>query len=188
MEKKYKILAAVGAVLFICLVVWVIKTTPTEPPPSEKFNPPSEMSYETNTITEEKNGVKIFELNSEKMIVDATTRNADMEGIKGTFYQEDGKYIVLTAQRGDYNNKTGDVHVEGEVVVVDNEGAKLTSEQLDWKGKKEILTAKGKVKVSKDDMRGYGDSLEATNGLRHFKLKGNARILRGVKNSEDKKQ
>ena len=174
--------------LFAVLVYWVISTTPTEPPPTEKFNPPSEMTYETNSIVEEENGRKIFELNSAKMVVDAVTQNAELEGINAKFYQEDGSFVKLKAKVGTYNRKNGNVHVEGNVVVTDSKGAKLTSGKLDWNAKKEVLVATQKVKISKDDMRAYGDRAEATNGLRHFKLQGNARVLRGVKKSEDKKQ
>lgn len=185
MENKYKILIIIGVGLFIGVVAWAIATTPTEPPPTEKIEPPSEMTYETNTIIEESNGVKIFELDSGKMVVDAITQNAELEDIKGKFYQADGTFIELTAKRGNYHQKSGNIHVEGEVVVTDSKGAKLLSNKLDWDGKKEILTATENVKISKDDMRAYGDFAEATNGLRHFKLKGNARVLRGVKGSED---
>lgn len=186
METKYKILIGAGLGLFIALIAWVISTTPNEPPPSEKFAPPSNMTYEKNNIVEEKNGVKLFELDSDKMIVDAATQNAELEGVHAKFYQEDGKFVELTAQRGSYEHTSGNIHVEGEVVVIDSEGAKLISGQLDWRGKEEILIATEKVQISKDDMRAYGDRAEARNGLRHFNLKGNAHILKGVKDTEGK--
>ena len=184
MERKYKILIAIGVGLFVCVVVWAISTTPTEPPPSEKIEPPAKMTYESNNIVEEKNGVKLFELNSSKMIVDAITQNAEIEDVQAKFYQEDGNFVELTAKYGNYNRQTGDIHVEGDVVVTDSKGAKLISGKLDWIGKDEILIATDNVKISKDDMRAYGEFAEASNGLRHFKLKGNAHILRGVKESE----
>ena len=64
-----------------------------------------------------------------------------------------------------------------------HKGAQLISDTLDWQGKQEILIATGNVQISKDDMRAYGDRAEATNGLRHFNLKGNAHVLRGVKDN-----
>lgn len=184
MERKYKILIAIGVGFFVGIVVWAISTTPTEPPPSEKIEPPAKMTYEKNTIVEDKNGVKLFELDSAKMFVDAATQNAELEDVQAKFYQEDGNFVQLTAKSGIYHHQSGDVHVEGDVVVIDSKGAKLVSNKLDWSGKDEVLIATENVKISKDDMRAYGDYAEATNGLRHFKLKGNARILRGVKESE----
>lgn len=184
MKLKFKLLIAAGLGLFLGVVVWAVSTTPTEPPPSEKIEPPSKMTYERNSIVEEKLGVKIFELNSGKMMVDAATQNAELEDVQAKFYQEDGDFVQLTAKSGNYNRQTGDIHVEGEVVVIDSKGSKLVSGKLDWDNKREILIATEDVQISKDDMRAYGDRADATNGLRHFKLIGNARVLRGVKNSE----
>lgn len=185
MNIKLKMLIVAGLGLFVGVVFWAISTTPTAPPPSEKIEPPSTMTYENNTITEDKNGVKIFELDSGKMIVDAATQNAELLDVQAKFYQEDGNFVQLTAKRGNYHHQTGNIHVEGDVKVIDSKGAKLFSGKLDWLNKDEILIATEKVKISKDDMRAYSDRAEATNGLRHFKLKGNAHILRGVKESEE---
>lgn len=182
MEKKYKILIAIGLGLFACLVIWVVATTPDEPPTIEKFEPPSSMTYESNSIVEEKNGEKLFELNSGKMIVDAVTQNAELEDIQAKLYQSDGSFVELRAKRGSYNHQSGDIHVEGEVNVVDSEGAKLISGKLDYLGEEEILVATEDVKIFKDDMRATGDRAEARNGLRHFNLKGNAHIVKSSKN------
>ena len=60
MDKKIKILVGVGIIFFVCLVTWVIRTTPKAPPQKEKIDPPTVMEYEGNTITEEKDGVKLW--------------------------------------------------------------------------------------------------------------------------------
>lgn len=185
MEKKYKILITIGVGFFVGVVLWAIATTPAEPPPAEKIEPPSKMTYENNSIVEERNGVKLFELNSSKMMFDAITQNAEIFDVQGKFYREDGTFIELTAKFGIYNRLTGAVHVEGDVVVTDGKGAKLTSGKIDWNGNYDLLIATENVKISKEDMCAFGDYAEATNGLRHFKLKGNAKVLRGVKESED---
>ena len=65
MSKRGKILAGIFFVFFVCLVTWVVRTTPSAPPPEERIDPPKTMEYEGNTITEEKNGVKLWELTSE---------------------------------------------------------------------------------------------------------------------------
>ena len=166
------------------VVAWAILTTPKEPPPSEKIEPPSRMTYEDNNIVEERNGVKVFELNSGKMVMDAMSQNAEIENIQGKFYQEDGNVVELTAKFGVYNRQTGNIHVEGDVVITDSKGAKLTSDKLDWINEYGLIVATENVKISKDDMRAYGDFAQAANGLRHFTIKGNARVLRGVKESE----
>ena len=187
MEKKTKILIGLGIIFFVCLVTWVIRTTPKAPPQIEKLAPPSTMEYHDNTISEEKNGVVVWELTSEKMIMDVQTQDAEMENIKGKFYQTDGKILELTAQKGNYSQLSKDVHVEGEVEVLDGEGGKLNSKKLDWIDKEGMIVASEDVKISKDDMRAFGDRAESKDGFKHFFLKGHAKVLKGVKEDSENK-
>ena len=181
MENKVKILIGVLAILFVCLVTWVVRTTPTSPPPSEYIEPPSYMEYENNTLTEEKDGVKIWEITSDKIRIDANTHRAEFSKINGKFFREDGKVLELTAFQGYYDQDTHNVHVEGDVVMTDGEGGKLEAVHLDWLSHEEMLIATEDVKISKDDMRAFADRAESSNGFQKFLLKGNSRILKGVK-------
>lgn len=184
MDNKIKILAATGIILFACLVVWAVQTTPKAPPQVEKVEPPKTMEYEGNTIVEEKDGVKIWEITSEKVRIDSTTQIAEFENVSGKFYQEDGKVVELTAKIGTYNQQTSDVHLEGDIEVVDGDGGTLTSKSLDWNGAEEILTANDDVKITKEDMQAFGDKAESKDGFKHFFLKGHARILKGFANQQ----
>lgn len=181
MENKLKILIGVLVILFVCLVTWVVRTTPTEPPPSDYIEPPSFMEYENNTLVEEKNGVKIWELTSDKIRVDANTHRAEFSNVKGKFFQEDGKVLEMKAFQGYYDQDTHNVHVEGDVVITDGDGGKLETVHLDWLSQEEMLIATEDVKISKDDMRAFADRAESMNGFQKFLLKGNAKILKGVK-------
>lgn len=182
---KIKILVATAIVLFVCLIVWVIRTTPKPPPQIEKLDPPAIMEYEDNVIVEEKDGVKLWEIASDKIRVNTTTQAAEFENVHGKFYQEDGKILELTANKGNYDKQTGDVHVEGDVVVLDGEGGKITGEKLDWVGEEEMIVATENVKITKNDIQAFGDRAESKDGFKHFFLKGNARVLKGVKNEEN---
>lgn len=185
MENKTKILLGVLGILFVCLVTWVIRTTPTEPPPDDFIEPPTVMEYENNTLVEEKDGVKIWELTTEKIRIDANTHRADFQNVKGKFYQEDGKVLELTAIQGYYDQDSRNVHVEGDVVLTDGDGGKLETVHLDWLSEPAMMIATEDVKISKDDMRAFADRAESMNGFRKFLLKGNARILKGVKEDEE---
>lgn len=188
MENKVKILIGIGAVLFVCLVVWTIRTTPKSPPIREKIEPPTVMEYEGNTITEEKNGVVLWEMTAAKIKMDSVTQMAEFEKVDGKFYQEDGKVLSIKGNSGVYNQQTKDVHVEGDVVLVDADGAKLTSKNLDWKNEDETITATEDVKIYREDMRATGDMAASNDGFKHFFMKGNVRILKGVKDDEYSKE
>ena len=179
MDKRLKILAAIFATAFVCLVIWVVSTTPDSPPQMEKVEPPTTMDYEGNTIVEEKDGVKIWEITSNKVRIDSATQIAEFDKVSGKFYQEDGKVLELTANSGVYNQQTGDVHLEGDLEVLDGDGGRLVSKNLDWKNAEAVLVADGDVRIVKQDMQAFGERAESRDGFKHFSLKGHARVLKG---------
>ena len=185
MSTRGKILAATLVILFVCLVVWVVRTTPDTPPPLEKFDPPTVMEYEGNILTEEKDGVIIWELSCDKMRIDSITQNVELEGIKAKFFQHDEeKAWELTAKTGAYYQSDGIIHVEGDVVVTSTDGAKLQSDKLEWISADEKLIATGNVRIAKDDMHAFGDTAYSNDNFKHFGLLGHAKILKGVKDDE----
>lgn len=151
MSTREKILAAVAVIFFVCLVVWVVRTTPNAPPPTERVEPPTVMEYEGNTIAEEKDGKIIWELTCDKLRVDSTTQDMELINVRGKYYDDD-KIWSLTAKRGIYDQTEKVIYVEGDVVIVnDVDKSELRSEELSWLTEKEILTAIGEVNVMNDD-------------------------------------
>lgn len=214
MSTREKILVAIVIIFFVCVVVWVVRSTPKEPPPIEKFDPPTVMEYEGNTITEEKDGKIIWELTCDKLRVDSITQDMELIGVKGKFYEED-KTWNLTAAKGIYDQTGKIIYVEGDVVITNSDGAELLSDELIWLSEKEILTAignvkvtnddgaklhsdklewftaeekliaTGNVKISKEDMRGFGDLAYAESNFKKFGLLGHAKVLKGVKDDDE---
>lgn len=187
MSTRGKILSGVIVLFFICLVVWVVRTTPDAPPPIDRLEAPATMSYGGNTLTEERDGVKIWDLTAESMEVEIQSQNVMMKNLVGHFYSKDGNTIELHAQNGMYNQVTKDIHVDTEVVVTTTDGAKLTGDSLDWIAAEEILVAQGKARVTKEDMLAEGDRIEAREGMQKIKIQGHAHIVKGVKQDEQKK-
>ena len=182
MSTREKILATLLVIFFVCLIVWAVRTTPKTPPPQEKIEPPTAMEYEGNTIIEEKDGVIIWELTCEKMRIDTITQNIELDGFTGKFFQHDeNKSWELKAAKGVYYQIARVIHVEGDVVLTNSDGAKLESDRVDWFGEEEKIIATGNVKLVKDDMRAFGDMAYSNNAFKHFGLWGNAKILKGVK-------
>ncbi len=187
MSTREKLLALTGVIFFACLVIWVVRTTPPAPPPEEKVTPPTVIEYEGNTIIEEKDGQIIWELTCDKMRIDSLTQNVELDGISAKFYQHDEeKSWELTAAKGVYYKVEEVIHVEGEVKVTNSDGAELLSEKLDYFTEKNMLVATGDVKIKKDDMRAFGDMAYSDNALHKVGLSGNAKILKGVKDDEQR--
>ncbi|MBR0290456.1 MAG: LPS export ABC transporter periplasmic protein LptC [Selenomonadaceae bacterium] len=150
MSTRGKILSAVAVIFFVCLVVWVVRTTPKDPPPMEKIEPPTVMEYEGNTITEEKDGKIIWELTCDKMRVDSITQDMELTNVKGKYYDEETIW-ELTAKRGIYDRTENIIFVEGDVIIKNNEGTELNSEELSWHTEEEMISATGNVSVTKED-------------------------------------
>ena len=175
MSNRAKALAAVIAALAVGLVVWAVATVPDAP----KIVPQPEnktMSYDGNTISEEKNGRKIWELTSEHIEVDVDTQDVTMQGITGHFYAEDGKVAELKAESGVYGGKSKDIKLTGGIVVTYSDGAILVSKELEWNSQEEILTALGDVKSVREDLLITADKIESSDSFNKVKAVGHAHL------------
>ena len=184
MSNRGKFLFAIFGLMFLALIIWVVQTTPNEPPPTEKISPPKVMEYEGNILSEEVNGVKVWDLTAEHMVVDVETQNAELNNLIGHFYQQDGSSIEIKANYGTVENDSKNIHIEGDVIATTSEGAKLSSDKMDWQNKEGTLTAMGKIKLTKDDIMATGDIAESKDGFKHFLLKGHAHIIKGIKDKQ----
>ena len=185
MSKNIKRLLILSAVMFVGLIVWVVKTTPDAPPKVDKVPPPITMEYEGNELSEEVNGVRIWDLTAERMVVDANTQDAELVKLVGHFYQTDGRSLEFRAEHGLYKYETRDIYVNGNITVETSDGARLLCDQLGWVNADGMLIALDNVKISRDDIKATGDRAESTDGFRHFWLKGHAHITKGVEIEED---
>ena len=180
MKIRGKMLAAIAGLMLVGVIIWAVATTPDGPPSTEKIAPPPIMEYEGNELSEEINGVRLWDLTAEKMIIDAGTQNAVMNKLLGHFYQADGRSIEFRADNGVYDYGTKNIHVEGNISIETSDGAKLTSETLDWLSAEELLVAEGDVRITRDDLKATGDRAESADGLKKFWLKGHAHITKGA--------
>ncbi|HCB93308.1 MAG TPA: LPS export ABC transporter periplasmic protein LptC [Selenomonas sp.] len=186
MSKGWKIFLGTIALLFFCLVVWVVRNTPDAPEAIDKVEAPKVMTYEGNVLSEDRDGVKIWDLTADKMNVHTTTQDVELVNPVGHYFQADGNTIELRAKSGVYNQATKNVHIQDEVTVTSKDGAKLVCDKLDWVAGEELIVAEGNVKVTKDDILAEGDRIEARKGVGHLKIQGNAHIVKGV--NQDEKQ
>ena len=164
MSTRNKILIAALVIFFVCVVVWAIRTTPSEPPPIEKVEPPTVIEYEGNTIVEEQDGKVIWELTCDKMRIDTITQNIELDGVKGKFYQyddEEERVWELTAKTGIYYQTSKNIMVEGDVDITNSEGSQLLTDKLEWFAEQGLLSAAGDVKVkNKDGAKLRSDKVE----------------------------
>ena len=82
-----------AAVFLLGLIIVTVPETPSPDAPSG----PRIMSYENNTIHEERDGRTVWTLTAKRVNVDIDTNDTTMQGIEGTFYSADGRTLTLQA-------------------------------------------------------------------------------------------
>jgi len=96
--------------------------------------------------------------------------------LKIQFYNSEGKVeSQLTAQRGLYHHKKGYAEAKGKVVVINEKGEKLETEQLFWYKHHDKLSTNAFVKITRQEEILFGDSLVSNtsfNNYKIYKLKG----------------
>lgn len=179
MEKNRKLLYFLLIALLVGGAVWVVLTVPPAPDKTDFDKNGTVISYDGNEISEEKDGRKIWDLTAEHIDVDVESHKTTMQNLTGHFYAPDGRVTEIKADKGDYDEKSRDVIITGNVDIKNSDGAALSSKELRWQAKEEMLIALGDVRATKDDMRAEGDRMESSDGFNKIKIIGKAHIIKG---------
>lgn len=180
MTRNKKILAGIVLVLLAAMCIWAVRSVPEhikEGQPLEK----RVMTYSGNTISEEKDGRKLWELTAESMEVDIDTQDAAIINLDARFYTEDGRTIRLLAPKADYKAKDKFLTAEGGIRGDSTDGIHLKCDRLEWKVAEECLTLIGNAELHRDSdaLKVAGDSIEAREDFNRFKASGHAHLEKG---------
>lgn len=180
-KNTYLISACIIIILAGCLYYFLkdepfIQKETTGAPQEEQV---STMSYVGNSIVEEKNGKKLWELAAETIEIDANTKNVMLKNIKGTFYQDNGGKIDITAPMATMDNKTKDIAMTGKVNAIASDGSTFVAQEARWSDAKQLFFGSGDIVVTKDDTVMSGDKIESDKNMVKIKVSGHAKILKG---------
>lgn len=180
MNKQVISLIAAVIIAIIGVLYWAFSEEIHLPDQNKKTEEkPMAMSYEGNTLSEEKDGKKIWDLTAETIEIDPTTKNAVLKNIQGIFYQENGQTVTLTAPQATFDNKTKDITISDQVNAKTSDGATFQAKTVFWQGEKQLFRGEGNVVVTRDDTVLTGDKLESDAGFIKVKVTGNAHIVKG---------
>lgn len=140
---------------------------------------PTILNYEGNTISEEKDGRKVWQLTAETIEVNADTSNVTLKNVTATFFQADGKQVVLTAPVGSLDHQSKNISLSGTVQAKSSEGATFSAQDAQWIANDGKMIANGQVKLTRDDTVVTGDKLETDGKLEKIKVQGNAHVVKG---------
>jgi len=106
---------------------------------------------------------------------DILNETVKLKKVVGNHYAEKDN-INLTADNGDFNKKSGVVHLQNNVVITTSSGAKLTTDSLDWDRKQQIVSTLDKVNLERSDMNLSGQGAKGQTGLKQVVLEKDVRL------------
>jgi LPS export ABC transporter protein LptC len=93
-----------------------------------------------------------------------------LEEVKATYYSDDGRVTVVTADSGMYNAATGNANLQGNVTVATSDGNRVTTDALVWNQAKELLKGEGVVTMSRGNSVIKGRGFELSPEAETFKI------------------
>jgi len=153
---------------------------PSKPPEAEPTTQEaSKLSYVGNSIIEEKDGKRLWELKAESIEIDSNTKNIQMKNLVGTFYQDKGGKIEIKSPEAFLDNKTKDITMPVKVEAVASDGGTFTANEARWSAKEQRFYGSGNIVVTKDDTVITGDKIESDTTMEKVKVYGNAKVIKG---------
>lgn len=106
---------------------------------------------------------------------DIFSDSVGLNDIEARVYGEDDN-AKLTAERGTYDKTKGNIHLEDNVVVTTDSGAKLLTDSLDWHQEGQQVSTKDDVDITKDKIKIIGKGIEAEPNLKKVKLHEDVKV------------
>jgi LPS export ABC transporter protein LptC len=134
--------------------------------PAEKKNAsPTEFAQELQGVTySQSKGDRLqWELvaKSIEQVMDGPT---NLKDVKVTYYSDDGKVTVLTADEASYEDATRNTTLHGNVVITRSDDSTLSTDFLKWHQEEEMLRGEGSVMIERGEsiIKGKGFELSPT--------------------------
>jgi LPS export ABC transporter protein LptC len=100
--------------------------------------------------------------------------NVKLKEITGNMYGDEN--IKLTADKGDFNKAEGKMHLEQDVVITTDSGARLTTDSLDWDRKNDLVATPDKVNITRENMIAEAIGATGKPGLNKVSLEKEVKV------------
>ncbi|MDO9694491.1 MAG: LPS export ABC transporter periplasmic protein LptC, partial [Candidatus Latescibacteria bacterium] len=142
---------------------------PAEAPAAAERSP-DQILFDT-TITDSNEGVRRWTLTSDRLEKFLDQDEVELHGVHMDFFRADTLFSVLTSARGRASQRSGNLFVWGDVVIVARDGRRLETEELSYDDRSGRLSNEvfNRFTRGADVMTGMG--MQATPGLDYFELK-----------------
>ncbi|EAX47320.1 protein of unknown function DUF1239 [Thermosinus carboxydivorans Nor1] len=153
---------------------------PQAPPQEAKSDPAFNMVFTGNSLVEEKDGKRLWELSAESIELDQKTNQVYLKNLKGVIYRENGDKVEITARQATLDTKTRDIVMTGDIRAASSDGAVLTAPSVRYAMDDRRFYGLGGVTLTRGDTVVTGEQLESDGDFAKVKVQGNARVRKGV--------
>ncbi|MEG6585066.1 LPS export ABC transporter periplasmic protein LptC [Dendrosporobacter sp. 1207_IL3150] len=179
-KKSYALIACIVLVLAFGVYYLFRDESPKELQQQQVKNEQTvNMTYSGNSIIEEQDGKRLWELSAETIEVDPKSKQAIIKNLRGVFYQDNGGKMEINAAQAVLDTKTRDIIMNGQVKAVSADGATFTAPTARWAGNDRRFYGSGGITMTRDDTVIIGDRIESDANMQKIKVEGNARIRKG---------
>lgn len=106
---------------------------------------------------------------------DVLSDSVRLNDIVAKVYGEEDN-MQITADAGNYDKGKGKVHLQDNVVVTTDSGAKLVTDSLDWYQDNQRVSSQDSVDITKDNLKVVGKGIEAEPNLKKVKLNEEVKV------------
>jgi LPS export ABC transporter protein LptC len=170
MRRAWLLVAAVAALAAACKEGAAPKTLKRDPLADSS----DQVMYGVDTYLTDK-GLMRAELRADTAYFFDENSRIELRGVHTTFYDNNGKRTsVLTSREGTYNTRLAQTEARKDVVVVGEDGKRLTSEQLRFNQQQNLISSDSAFVLTQPDRTLRGIGFTSDPALR------NVHILRGA--------
>ncbi len=142
----------------------------TAAPAAKTGRIPEQQFFDYRLIETEK-GVRLWVLESDKMLKYAGERDVHLITLQMDFFKQGNHFSVLTADSGRANLKNNDIHAWGNVVIITDDGRKLETGEIFFNNETQLIHNDVFNRFTRDGDVLTGIGLEATPDLEYIEIK-----------------
>lgn len=106
---------------------------------------------------------------------DVLNDTVKLQEVVGNLYEKE-ENVKLTADKGDFNKKDGNVALKDNVVISTSSGAQLTTDSLDWDRKAHLVSTPDNVNIKKDNLVAVASGASANTDLKKVALEKDVKV------------
>jgi LPS export ABC transporter protein LptC len=175
----------VRALLICAAVVWSIGCSSKKQPPVATHSPLADSADQVMygmrfNLTDK--GLERAQLQSDTAYFFDENTRIELEKVHTTFFTATGaKNAVLTSERGTYNSRTSNMVARKNVVVVSEDGRRLTTPELTYNQQANQISSDSAFVMTEPNRRLEGVGFRSDPDMKNIQiLKGASGIVRGV--------